>query len=83
MEAAVTMALENEAVTETAFKQVAETRDVEKEMVCKDDTIVSDVEMFDIESDELISTSSNAKSDYAKVDVRGMREKKDKKRNCR
>lgn len=39
-------------------------------MVCKDDTIVSDVEMFDIESDELISTPANAKSDYAKVDVR-------------
>ena len=70
MEAAVTMAPENEAVTETAFKQVAETRDVEKEMVCKDNTIVSDVEMFDIESDELISTPANAKFDYAKVDVR-------------
>ena len=70
MGADVTMASEYEAVTETETKQVAETRDVEKEIVCKDGTIVSDVEMFDTVSDELISTPVNAKSDFVKVDVR-------------
>ena len=70
MEVDITMAPENEAVTETANKLVPEARDVEEEMVFKDETIVSDVEMFDMVSDERIPMVVNAKSDFAKVDVR-------------
>ena len=70
LKADVIMVSENEVVTEMAFKQVAETRDVEEEMVCKDGIIVSDVEMLDTVSDEVISTPANAKSDFVKVDVR-------------
>lgn len=55
MKVDVIMVSEYEAVTETETKQVAETRDVEK---------------FDTESDELIPTAVNEKSDFAKVDVR-------------
>ena len=70
IEADVTMASEYEAVTEAATEQVAETRDVEEEMVCKDGIIVSDIERFDTELDELIPTAVNEKSDFAKVDAR-------------
>lgn len=68
MESAVIMASENEAVTETASNQMAETRDVEEEMVCKDETIVSDVERFDAVSDEVAKLPSN-KADYMRMSV--------------
>lgn len=68
VEEAAIMVSEYEAVTEMAFKQVAETRGVEKEMVCKDGAIVSDVEMFDTVSDEAAKLPSD-KEAYMSMNV--------------